>query len=148
LILADGKGAYVGALQRQIVPCRADVANVHRQLGEARKEEAARLAPVVARALPVAQANRDMHRNNLAVVNGQPVTSEEIESARELRASIRKGGKQALNDLLDGAAEAVGTAAPRGPSGNIESSVTLAPSAQKPAEQSDSEANSLIDDVL
>jgi hypothetical protein len=133
LVLTDAKGAYVGTLERQIVPTRADTNAVIRQLGEARKEEAALLAPVVGRAAPVAAANRDMHRNNARVVNGQPVSNEEIESARELRAAIKSGGKEALDDLLEGAAESAGQ------------KQISSPTAAQPES---GEASSLIDDVL
>jgi hypothetical protein len=76
------------------------VARVHHQLGQARKEESIRLAGVVTRALPVAEANRDMHRNNLKVANGQPVTDAELQSARDLRAHFKTHGKAAIADAL------------------------------------------------
>lgn len=111
LILTDARGRYLGGLDRQYSPCRADVAAVHRELGAAKREEAARLAPVVTRALPLAEANRDRHRHNLAILDGQPVTPAEIQSAQELRARIKRDGQRATDDML----AVVGTVAPRGP---------------------------------
>lgn len=90
LILTDSKGRYVGTLERQIVPCRADAQGVIRELGAARREESQRLAGVVTRAMPVAAANRDMHRNNLEVVNGQPISPEEKSQAAEVRSILDK----------------------------------------------------------
>jgi hypothetical protein len=112
LILTNHKGAYVGTLERQIVPCRADRDQVLRQLGEARREESQRLAGVVTRALPVAEANRDLHRNNLKVANGQPVTAAELQSARDLRAHFKTHGKAAIADALR---NEVGPVTPCGP---------------------------------
>jgi hypothetical protein len=100
LILTDAKGRYLGGLDRQETPNRADVEAVHRQLAAAKREEAARLAPVVTRALPLAEAKRDLHRHNLSVINGQPVTPDEIQSAARLRKEVKDEGRQALDDLI------------------------------------------------
>jgi hypothetical protein len=50
----------------------------------------------------VAEANRDMHRNNLAVVNGQPVTNEELQAAADLRARVKKVKSSDVDALNEG----------------------------------------------
>lgn len=100
LILTDAQGRYLGVLERQETPCRADVERVHRQLAAAKHEEAQRLAPVVTRALPLAESRRDMHQNNARVFEGQPITDAEIESAHALRARIKRDGQAATDDML------------------------------------------------
>jgi hypothetical protein len=100
LILTDARGRYLGGLDRQHTPTRSDVQAVHRQLAQARHEEAERLAPVSARALPIVKARTEMHRHNLAIADRQPVTPEEIQSARATRERFQQVGKQTMSDLL------------------------------------------------
>jgi hypothetical protein len=100
LILTDAKGRFVATLDRQTAFCRADADRARAELGAARKEEAARLAPIVARATPVIQARAQMHRHNLQVLDNQPITPAEIQSAQDLRAHYKAHGKQAIADAL------------------------------------------------
>jgi hypothetical protein len=140
LILTDARGRYLGGLDRQHTPTRSDVQAVHRQLAQARHEEAERLAPVSARALPIVKARTEMHRHNLAIADRQPVTPEEIQSAQELRKRIQRDGKAATDDMLP----SVGCNDP-----HVGSSVTLAPSTHEPPEASPSVLDdTLIDEML
>jgi hypothetical protein len=150
LILTDAQGRYKDTLPLQEPPTRGDHAALRAQLGAARKEEAQRLAPVLGRLAPVVEARRDMHRRNLAVVNGQPVTPAEIESAQKLRAMVRKDGREALNDLLDGAAQAEAAEARAASMPNTDDA-TIADALSSPSprrDPDDAASNQLIDDVL
>jgi hypothetical protein len=142
LILTDAKGRYVTTLERQIAPCRADAEAVRRQLAAAKHEEAARIAPVAARATPLLQARVEMHRHNLEVFEGQPITPAEIQSAQDLRARLKKVTPDELDTL-------VGTPAPagRGLSGNVGCNDPLPPSAQETPEASEV-TDSDIDQIL
>jgi hypothetical protein len=140
LILTDAKGRFVATLDRQTAFCRADADRARAELGAARKEEAARLAPIVARATPVIQARAQMHRHNLQVLDNQPITPEEIQSAQDLRARIKKVTPDELDTL-------VGTVAPRGPLGDVGSTDSVAPSAQETPEASEV-TDSDIDQIL
>ncbi|HUS37341.1 MAG TPA: hypothetical protein VM680_18485 [Verrucomicrobiae bacterium] len=106
LVLANAQGAYVGQLNQQDIPRRDDVAAVQAQIKYAAAEEAKRIAPVAARAMPLAEAKRDLHNHNRAVLNGQPVTAEEIDAAAQLRERLKKN--HAIADLLKPEAEASG----------------------------------------
>jgi hypothetical protein len=101
LILTDAKGRFVATLDRQTAFCRADADRARAELGAARKEEAARLAPIVARATPIIQARAQMHRHNLQVLDHQPITPAEIQSAQDLRARLKKVTLDDTDALLE-----------------------------------------------
>lgn len=99
LVLADSQGRYIGETTLQETPNRADVESLKRQMGAAKKEEADRLAPVAARAADLARAKTQMHRHNTDVLDGKPITQDEIDRHQQLKENKRQYAKEVLSVL-------------------------------------------------